>query len=1367
MSTSNFLQRARYGTFGVLVLGMSTLSGCISDPDCGICDPDKLVLESITGINYANRRVHLLTEGVDEGKYFIEEVGACVETEAANSLVGATPATRGAEEWCKLSPLVSWQGLEFVFNNLLEPTTIELVRKQPTNPNLFEVYDWKSKVAHIEGPITRYNGDYRPADGEAPDTMSRSINLSCADNLKALGMPFNHEVLDANPGICEGIYERGGQSYPLKMQVATFSGDGGFADGQPTVESYRGESDWRANSCAAPDSGPDTCCTVCDYELSVNVAKYGIDGAGARRTPETALTCDPSGNLYEQCDGFVSDVNREFETNRYAYEWDGQFDTFRLPLADKIRETHPDLRPDGVEPDGYPCQTDADCDAESRLGGDSGAVCVGTTAEGAACDEDTDECFNRHCKAEWFVTCQPDPNLDNQAFCIDKRFKDKGAGACYVATQDFLTCDPMSGACTPVERGSRLARCDAGEFPDGTLTNTECCQPQLGEDGDFFCDPLFLPNVQPVPRYDRDQTLPAETRDCFCGDPALQNEACAEQISAYCTAPWGELVKADGSSNEGAYITRFITKAGGVIYDPALKGVLYLPSDRGNQPRSLVEACAETATSPDLIGGLNVQDGWRMHDGNFFEKYENYDRGMCSGSEYTVVFASEGEQIRDKVGNSLDELEYRFVTPEFHVVPGSGFPTDNLRIGACDDFEIRFSNRYDLDPRNLRKIELWQIKVKTEPDDPNTPLTDPETGLPCTESLSPACWENDRLVAGGSACSEDPDAVAGNPDIVPCLTVDVTSHLEGLVGVSIDTVRFGAQLRHNDPTKAPDDEDNLDEFGNPLTGRYRMVVPGLSGVNAFSDLDLSNPTDLASYQAAFHDVCGMPLIGAGTEGYTDQIYDFTIDPPKCKEDPDKDGVQLSCDNARDYYNPEQEDQDLDEFGDIYDLCILTPSMSNTADSDRDGIGNDCDLCQQQPDKYNLEAVMAADPRMWVRNVPFQDDFDQDGIGDVCDNCIAVANCGVFGPMEDGKTPHSVGQPTPYEDAGVCQQDADSDMIGDACESVMGTPDQVAGAVGLANADDFDQDGIQNLEDHCPRQPLEIKQTCTDDSECASLGEGYECSTTTALDGTTRYCNHIDTDNDNVGDACDTCPFTANPMQVTDGGMQADDEDEDFVGGVCETNSECVSRKDARPYNFYDVSVNGLCCVTTYPGDGQYVMKDDGSWGCTGLCDADGFPIQQDCPVDAIPGEEEPDGTKCRKLPTAVASLPGVLSLPPGCQEALDAAGKCDLYSDPACDFASANLPLTDADEPNADLLWDQLCFLPQWDQDFDGLGDACDLCPFAFDPFNEPYVDPATGKLYQTNGRFCFGEYAPDALCAAQDPDEGEETGETGGETTG
>ncbi|MFV8756652.1 thrombospondin type 3 repeat-containing protein [Nannocystaceae bacterium ST9] len=1342
------LERIRFGAFGVAVLGMSSMSGCISDTDCGVCDPDKLVLESITGINYANRRVHLLTEGVDSGKYFIEDVGACIESTEANAVDGATPAARGPEEWCKLSPLVSWQGLEFVFNNLLDPTSVELVRKQPTNPNLFEVYDWKSQLAHIEGPITRYNGDYRPQDGEAPDTVSRSINLSCAQNLQALGMPFNHEVLDANPGICEGFQTVDGKQLPLKLEYAG------------KIESYRGETDWRANSCAAPDSGPDTCCTTCDYELAVNVAKYGVDGeGGSRRTPANALECDPDGNIYDECSGFVTDVNREFETNRYAYEWNGETGTFRLPLADKIRETHPDNRPAGVEPDGYPCQTDADCDSEFKLGSDSGASCVGETAEGIACDDDTAGCMNRHCKAEWFVTCRPDPNLDNQAYCVDKRYKDKGAGACFIATEDFQSCDPMTGSCSGEDAGNRLAKCDAGEFPDGTLSAEECCQPSLGATTPgASCDPLFLPNVTPVPRYDRDQTLPEETRDCFCGSPNGQRAECADQIEQYCTAPWGSLERADGSSNEGAYITRFVTKAGGVIYDPSLKGVLYLPSDRGNQPRSLVESCAETAQNPDLIGGRNVQDGWRMHDGNFFEKYENFDRGMCSSSEYKVVFASEGEHIVDKVGNELETLEYEFQTPEFHVVPNSGFPTDNLRIGACDDFAIRFSNRYDLDPRNLQKIELWQVK-RVDGNDAD--------GNPCTDSLAAECWTTDFKVAGGSTCTNDPDEVeASNGETVPCLIADVTSHLEGEIGVVIDSVRFGAQLNHFD---AKDPDANLDEYGRAVTGRYRMVVPGLDGVASFDDLDLSNPSDLAAYQAAFHDVCGMPLITAGGQGYTDFIYDFTIDPPKCKEDPDIDGVQLSCDNARDYYNPDQEDQDLDEFGDISDLCILTPSMSNTADSDRDGIGNDCDICQEQPDKYNLDAVMTADPRMWVRNVPFQTDADQDGIGDVCDNCIAVANCGVFGPEADGKSPHSVGEPTPYEDTGVCQQDADSDMIGDACESVMGADDEVAGPVGIGNADDFDQDGINNMEDHCPRQPLEVATTCTADTDCG--GEGYQCSVSTALDGTTRYCNHIDSDNDNVGDACDTCPFTPNPMQVTDGGMQLDDEDEDFVGGMCETNPDCAIRKDARPYGFYEVSVNGLCCVTTYPGDGEYVMNDDGSWDCVGLCDADGFPIRQDCPVDAVPGEDVPDGNKCRKLPSAVASLPGVLELAPGCQDALTTAGLCDPFTDPGCAFENANRPLTLGDVPDPDELWGKLCFLPQWDQDFDAIGDACDLCKFQFDPYNEAYVDPSTGKLYQDRGRFCFGDYAPDAICAAQDGEEdttdtGTDTG-TGTDSTG
>ena len=77
-----------------------------------------------------------------------------------------------------------------------------------------------------------------------------------------------------------------------------------------------------------------------------------------------------------------------------------------------------------------------------------------------------------------------------------------------------------------------------------------------------------------------------------------------------------------------------------------------------------------------------------------------------------------------------------------------------------------------------------------------------------------------------------------------------------------------------------------------------------------------------------------------------------------------------------------------------------------------------------------------------------------------------------------------------------------------------------------------------------------------------------------------------------------------------------------------------------------------------------------------------------------------------------------------------------------------------------------MCFLPQWDQDFDGIGDKCDLCQFAFDPFNEPYVDQNTGKLWDTIGRFCAGAYAPDAICAAKEPEAETSTG-TGDDDTG
>ena len=1297
-----------------LPIGLLVSTGaCISDTNCGICDPDQLVLESLTARNYANRRIHLLAPGRDRGLYFIDEIGACIESSEATN---PDLAIRGAQEWCKISPLVSVDGLEFVFNNLLDPTTVELIRKQPSNPNLFEVYDWKTKIAHLEGPITRFNGDYRATSGDTADLVTRSVNLGCVDNLRAQGIDFDAEALTA--GACDGFrVDAEGRRWPLEMQV------------EGRVDSYRGETDWRVAGCSAPDSGPDTCCNVCDYELAVNVAKYGRVGeGGARRSPSEAISCDPTGNVYEDCAEFVTDVDRSFEISRFAYEWFGQVETWRLPLYDKIRETHPDLRPPGAEPEGLRCQTDADCD--HALGGDSGSVCIGETPEGVACTPETPDCGEGHCKAEWFVGCKPADGLGLAGACVDRRFKDKGAGACFIASEDFQACDPVTQSCATIERGNRLARADVGEYPDGILSASEACQASLGSP-DGLCDPLFQLQVVPVPRFDRDQSLPADYRDCHCGDPSQQSQQCADLVEKFCTAPWGKLERSEGESNEGAYLTRHVIKVGGVVYDPALKGVQWRPGDVGNQPRSLVESCAENAISPDLIGGRSVQDGWRMHDGSsidrrdFFELYENFDRGMCSGSTYTVVFSSEGEQVRDKVGNHLDELRYGFETPEFHVIPGSGYPTDNLRIGACQQFEIDLSNKYDLDPRNLAKLELWSLEGIAGSS---------SQGEDCALSFAPECWQPTDRIAGGRDCSED--ALAVEAGAVPCLTVDVTNQRTGGIGVEIDAVRFKAKLSHAVDGKS---------------GRYRFLVPGLDHVASFAELDLDDPEDLAAYDAAFHDVCGMPLIAGGGQGYTDSLYDFSVDPPKCKEDLDEDGVPFSCDNADDYPNADQSDQDYDHFGDVEDLCVLTPTLSNTGDADSDGVGNECDVCRKQPSYYNdMGAGLPLDARYWVRAGNSQADSDRDGIGDLCDNCVAMANCGIFGV---DLVPHEVGVPVPDGQPGVCQQDVDANLIGDACAD-QDNPD-AAGPVGLTNTDDFDQDGLINAEDLCPRQPIE-RLVCTSDDEC---GANRACATTPAHDGL-RYCNHLDSDDDTVGDVCDSCRYVANPMQTMDGGAQADDLDDDGVGNVCETATACKDRSDPAPLGFFAVAVDGLCCTSEYPGDGAYVLNDDGSWGCEGRCDPDGFPIMANCADEANPNKDLPDGSKCRPLPEAVLSREGVAILPPGCEVALAQAGLCD-PQDPDCPVDQANRRLTLADVPDPDTLWGMMCSLPQWDQDFDGLGDACDLCPYRFDPTNAIYIDPVTKKEYANRGRYCNGDYSPDATCDMAPGEDETDTGET------
>lgn len=1344
---------ARYGAWGLAVLATFTataaLSGCVSDPDCGVCDPESLVLESIAGTNYAGKVVKLLgpqCEGdacpgeLTSGQYFVDKIIPCLETDEAQT------AARGAEEWCKVSPLIVTDGLQFIFNNLLDPTSIELVRRSPVNPQLFEVYDWKTRVVHLEGPIARYNGDYRRGASQTqPDRVTRLVSLSCIDNLKAQGQNFTHEELDA--GVCDGTFTDGGKVWPLKTLL------------DQEVKTYGGETDTRrvSQSCTTPQNGPDTCCDACDYELSVNISKYGVTkplgeleqaSQAQRRSPNAgtgapAIECNPMGDKFKECRDFIPHVYRGDEVRRFSYDWngDGKIDenseTFRVPMADKLRETHPDDRPKGYEQRTVPCTTAESCASDSGPGL-PGMDCVGTDANGQACTTGED-CEDKRCVAQWFVECRADKDTTGEGgFCVDRRWSGQGVAACFTTTESYKacgsgeSCEPFAGT---AQAGRRFAYGDADL--DGFISSAEGCRGSLGSEDFAACDPYFQSAVVPVDLYDRKETLPSTTRRCVCtDDPA---EGCQGLVDRLCRED-GDPNKPILADREGEYALKFVSKNGGVVYDPAVKGVLFLPADLGSIPRSFAETCS--AGRARGAGSLNVKDGWRANDSGFFETYENFDRAMCSSSEYKVVFETEEggglvQYIRDKVGNTLyGKSTYVLRTPDFHIVPGSGFPTDNLRIGACDDFEIRFSNKYDMSPVNVNKVQIVEIAEKGG---------DQELGV----------------VAGGPGCAATKEEYDADQSKPPCLTINVRDQEIGSIRVEIDAKAFGAVLT---PGKI-----------------YRMKVPGITLAENETVFDAMK--DPARYNAAFWDACGMPLVlsmpkvgdkgllddGGKAQG-ADYLYDFEIDAPKCKEDQDLDSYQFSCDNAPDVYNPDQNDSDSDGFGDLIDLCVTIADDVNTADSDKDGIGNDCDLCTRQPQNYNANAKDAMAPAyMLVRNIPDQADFDGDGIGDVCDNCIVRSNCSDFGNDAPEKDPYKIGDPIPVTNDNICQTDNDATpFIGDACIE-DGAPIQLAeaaGPVGIGPNDDFDQDGLANMADKCPRQRV---AACETDAEC---GGEIVC-------GANGLCeNHLDSDGDGIGDECDTCAYAPNPKQIQDGQMQEDDPDGDFVGNPCETNSECYDRADPRSVAFYTkVAPSGMCCTTVFKDDvidaprlaanGEPLTRDEieelmTKWReelaayneqqAMNPDDSDPPPAPLFVPLRKDCGDLGPD--KCRSLTEKVATAPGVVELPAGCAEA----------GEPL----SLDSPSIAGD---ANKLYEFMCTLPQLDQDFDGIGDKCDLCKFAFDPENTLYKDE-NNKVWPNYGEFCRGPWDPEAAprlftaCGDVSEEGGGDT-ETGGMTTG
>ncbi len=451
-------------------------------------------------------------------------------------------------------------------------------------------------------------------------------------------------------------------------------------------------------------------------------------------------------------------------------------------------------------------------------------------------------------------------------------------------------------------------------------------------------------------------------------------------------------------------------------------------------------------------------------------------------------------------------------------------------------------------------------------------------------------------------------------------------------------------------------------------------------------------------------------IGEGTGESTGQTVSGTGVEEGCTvEAPgglEPEALQIPADCEEPEIDNCKKDQDRDGLALSCDNAEGAPNPGQS-DIDGDGIGDVVDLCP----------LVGGDPNN-------TSDTDRDGVGDSCDNCrgrLSIYNA----VLEAAGVPFSMRiRNNPF------QGDIDADGIGDACDNCPTVPNcggfgpdnparfdseipwedpiacqadadgdgigdacQDVAGMGFSDEDDLDGDGLPNAVDGCPRIPVDLTACADSDAPC----------------------EHADDDGDGIGNACDTCPGVANPEQRIEG--SDDDLDGDFVGAACEPDAGCADRSNPRPIGFFDVHADGYCCVRTYPGDGAWRTPD-------------GLPIRLDC---------EDGDTDCAPPAPWVQTTPGAVELSAACEVALEQA----------CQEEASPVRLEDVDG-DLDRLWSFACLLPQRDSDLDGIGNACDLCPFDHDPTNASFVDH-TGREWPNDGAYCNGEY----LASNGDPADG------------
>jgi len=290
-------------------------------------------------------------------------------------------------------------------------------------------------------------------------------------------------------------------------------------------------------------------------------------------------------------------------------------------------------------------------------------------------------------------------------------------------------------------------------------------------------------------------------------------------------------------------------------------------------------------------------------------------------------------------------------------------------------------------------------------------------------------------------------------------------------------------------------------------------------------------------------------------------------------DTDGDGLGDACDT----------DDDGDGVPDATDNCPLTPN-ANQANNDGDAVGDICDT-----DDDNDGVLDNVDNCPFIANSN-QLDTDGDGIGDVCDtdddgdgvldsndNCPLTAN-----PNQANNDGDAQGD--------VCDADDDNDGVLDASDCA---PFNAAMSSQFPFYLDVDGDGFGSGS---------AVNVCA--VNATTPPAGYSLNNTDNCP-TVSNANQLDTDNDGIGNICDTdddgdgvldgndnCPLTPNANQLdTDGDGQGDACDTDDDGdGVPDVNDNCPLTPNANQAN-NDGDAQGDVCDPDDDNDGILDIND--------------------------------------------------------------------------------------------------------------------------------------------------------------------------------